>query len=442
MRRLASGRSAAGELIWVALGQGAAALGSLVGVRVLTDLLPPLHYGELALGTTAAILVGQLLLGPLSQGALRYYVPALERREISQFLRAVARLGAIAIAGIGLLLLIALPITYSLQRRWFWLVLASFSYAVLQGMIVVLNAIQNAARNRGVFAFHLAASVWLRVGVALAFISLLGPSSLFAMLGYVAGSLLVLVSELFFFKKKIMGRGSPPRERKAGHVDWSQQVLAYSWPFAAWGLFSFSLLSSDRWALGILAGIETAGMYAALYQISAYPVQFLSNIAAQFLEPVIYSRAGEGVNHDRLRSADRIIVGLVAASAAGTALLTMLAAMSHHAVFRLLVAEGYRSVSRFMPHLVLGVGLFATAQAATLLLMIRNETRLLLRPKIGTAALGVFANFLGAYVYGLQGVIASQIVFSSIYLAWAIFLGRKIVLSAPRKGTRIVLRHE
>ena len=279
--------------MWVALGQGSAALGSLVGVRLLTDLLPPVHYGELALGTTAAILVGQLLLGPLSQGAMRYYVPALERRELGQFFKGVARLGAITIAGIGLLLLIAFSIIYSLQRRWFWLVLASFSYAVLQRVIAVLNAIQNVAQNRGVFALHIAAPMWLRVGMAIAFISLLEPSSLFAMMGYVTASFIVLLSELLFFWRKIIGGQAYHQPMLGDAREWSRQIFAYSWPFAAWGLFSFSLLSSDCWALGMLAGLEAAGMYASLYQIAAYPVQFISNIATQFLEPVIYSRAGD-----------------------------------------------------------------------------------------------------------------------------------------------------
>jgi len=400
-----------------------------VGVRLLTDLLPPVHYGELALGTTAAILVGQLLLGPLSQGAMRFYMPALERRELGQFLKGVARLGAIAIAGIGLLLLIALPITYTFQRRWFWLVLASFSHAALQGMIAVLNAIQNAARNRGVFAFHIAASMWLRVGMAFAFISLLEPSSLFAMMGYVAASFLVLLSELLFFWRKIAGGQSLFQSQEEGVKDWGREIFVYSWPFAVWGLFSFSLLSSDRWALGLLNGIEVAGMYAALYQISAYPVQFLSNIVAQFLEPVVYGRAGDGGSIDRLRSADRIIVGLIAASAAVIALLTILATMAHNVIFRLLVSESYRSVSHFMPYLVLAAGLFTMGQSATLLLMIRNETGLLLRPKVATAILGVSANFIGAYVYGLPGVIASQLIFSSVYLVWAMFLGGKRVLA-------------
>jgi len=210
-----------------------AALGSLVGVRLLTDLLPPVHYGELALGTTAAILVGQLLLGPLSQGAMRYYVPALERRELGQFLKGVARLGAITIAGIGLLLLIAFSIIYSLQRRWFWLVLASFSYAVLQRVIAVLNAIQNVA-------LHIAAPMWLRVGMAIAFISLLEPSSLFAMMGYVAASFMVLLSELLFFWRKIIGGQAYHQPMLGDAREWSRQIFAYSWPFAAWGLFSFS----------------------------------------------------------------------------------------------------------------------------------------------------------------------------------------------------------
>ena len=47
---------------WIVIGQGAAVAGSLVGVRLMTGLLAPAAYGELALGMTAATLVNQAIL--------------------------------------------------------------------------------------------------------------------------------------------------------------------------------------------------------------------------------------------------------------------------------------------------------------------------------------------------------------------------------------------
>ena len=54
------------EFFWITLGQAVAVSGALVGVRVLTGLLAPEAYGQLALGMTLATLVNQIVLGPLS----------------------------------------------------------------------------------------------------------------------------------------------------------------------------------------------------------------------------------------------------------------------------------------------------------------------------------------------------------------------------------------
>lgn len=45
-------------------------LGTLVGIRILTELMSPAEYGQLALGLTAATLASQVLWGPLSGGRI------------------------------------------------------------------------------------------------------------------------------------------------------------------------------------------------------------------------------------------------------------------------------------------------------------------------------------------------------------------------------------
>ena len=52
--------------------QAAAVAGALIGVRVLTGILPPAQYGELALGLTIATLVNQVIMAPLTGGFFRF----------------------------------------------------------------------------------------------------------------------------------------------------------------------------------------------------------------------------------------------------------------------------------------------------------------------------------------------------------------------------------
>jgi len=80
------------EGFWIVLGQVMMVTGSLVGVRLLTELLSPSSYGELALGMTIATLVNQTILGPLGGGVTRFYAPAIEYGDLSGYLNAARKL--------------------------------------------------------------------------------------------------------------------------------------------------------------------------------------------------------------------------------------------------------------------------------------------------------------------------------------------------------------
>ena len=70
------------EGLWIVVGQVMLVIGSLLGVRLLTGLLDPTAYGELALAMTLATLVNQTALGPLAQGVMRFYAPAVEQGNL------------------------------------------------------------------------------------------------------------------------------------------------------------------------------------------------------------------------------------------------------------------------------------------------------------------------------------------------------------------------
>lgn len=80
------------EFVWIGVGKAAAALGVIVGVRLLTELMEPSVYGQLSLGMTVVMLMHQVVLGPLSNGATRFYAPACEARTLYSHLSAVRSL--------------------------------------------------------------------------------------------------------------------------------------------------------------------------------------------------------------------------------------------------------------------------------------------------------------------------------------------------------------
>src|SRR6266852_2496474 len=133
------------EGAWIVLGQAAAVLGSLVGIRLLTELLDPAAYGELALGMTVATLVNQTVLGPLGNGVTRFYAPAQEKGDIGVYLNAVRRLVLSATGIIVLMILLTVTGLFFAGRiEWIGIASAALIFAILSGYNSILGGIQNA----------------------------------------------------------------------------------------------------------------------------------------------------------------------------------------------------------------------------------------------------------------------------------------------------------
>lgn len=415
------------EFFWVMLGQGVAALGAIVGVRLLTHALEPARYGELALGATVAMLSQQTILGPLCGAFLRFFAPAQELNQLRSYLAGVQRL-LLRATGLmaGVMGAVSLGLWATGHAEWLSLVVASFLFALLSGYSSILDSMQNAARQRVIVAWHDGLAPWLRYLAAILLISLFGGLSNVAMWGYALASGVVLGSQLLFFRRRIMRLSASQLMIHSGEVEsWTTQMWQYAWPISTWGMFTWAQIASDRWTLQAFSTSNSVGLYAVLYQLGYYPITLLSGLMMQLITPVIFSRAGDGTDPRRLRRTRQANRWLIAGSVALTGGVSALAFLYHIPLFNLLVAPEYRAVSSLLPIIVLSGGLFASGQIASLTLMTDIRSRELIAPKIVTALLGALLNGIGAYAFGLRGVVLASFLFSSVYFAWMLLITRK-----------------
>lgn len=410
------------EGFWVVLGQAMAVVGSLVGVRLLTGLLDPAAYGELALGMAVATLGNQAVLGPLSQGVIRFYAPALEQGDIGGYLNAVRRL-VLSATGI-IVLMILLTVTGLLiagRTEWIAIAAAALIFAILSGYNLILSGIQNAARQRSIVALHQGMESWARFLVAAGLLVLLGATSTVAMVGYAIAVILVLGSQYVFFRKivptHIIGAD---KERS-----WREQMWKYSWPFATWGIFTWAQLASDRWALGLFATMQDVGQYAVLFQLGYYPISMAIGMAMQLLAPIFYQWAGDASDSRRNANVTKLSWRLTGFALGGTVAAFLVAFLFHKQIFRIFVAKEYASVSYLLPWMLLAGGIFAAGQTMALNLMSQMKTHTMAVAKIISALLGVIFNFAGAYWYGTTGIVIAGVLFSVSYFLWMVVLSKK-----------------
>lgn len=202
-------RRLAKEGTWIIIGQIATVLGALVLVRVLTEHLVPVQYGQLALGLTVAGLVNQVVMG-VGNGIGRFYAIAAEKQDLGGYLRASRQLmfyATLAVLAIGLALMSGLLILgYS---QWMGLAAAALLLSVLSGYNGSLSILQNAARQRAVVAFHSGLDAWLKILLALGVLFWLGSSSTAVVIGYALSALLVTGSQFIFLRRLILPGASP-----------------------------------------------------------------------------------------------------------------------------------------------------------------------------------------------------------------------------------------
>lgn len=413
------------ESFWIVVGQAMAVLGSLVGVRLLTELLDPAAYGELALGMTVSTLINLIVFGPLGAGVTRFYAPAVERSDLGGYLKAVRRL---VLAATGIIALMVLFVGTGLliagRTEWIAITSAALIFAILSGYNSILSGIQNAARQRSVVALNQGMEPWARFLVAAGLIWWLGATSTVTMIGYVIGSVLVLASQYVFFRKI-----AHKNNGSTNHQNWRGQILKYSWPFGAWGIFVWAQSASDRWALGLFATTQEVGWYAVLFQLGYYPISMATGMAAQLLTPIFYQHAGDGSDSERNAKVNSLSWRLTGLALGMTGIVFLVAMLFHTQIFQIFVAKEYASVSRLLPWMMLSGGVFAASQTMALNLMSQMKAHTMMAAKITTALLGVAFNFGGAYWYGIEGIVIASLLFSVSYLLWMLMLSIKVGVS-------------
>ncbi len=407
-----------GELVWVSIGQGLAALGGLAGVRFLTEVLPPQAYGQLALGMSVVAAVQMSALQPLFEGSLRFFRTAADSGQAGALVAAVLRLTTRVALFEAAIALVAFALLAAINPQLLGVAVGVVAVSLISTWTVTISGLQNAARHRIVVAWHDGLTQWMRFGAAIVLILLFGPYGSVAIAGYAVGSAVVLASQMAFLRSSGEFLQSSPVAQRDEIRIWESKVRAYAWPFVTWGLAISAQIASARWALQFFGTSETVGLYSALHQAGYYPLVLLIGVLTQFSAPVIFRRAGPGSDPTQTNDARQLGWILIGTALAFTALATGIAALSHALVFATLVGPEYRSVSELLPWVVLGSGLFASGQAASVLGMVSADTRSLMLPRVGSALFGACLNGFGAWKYGLTGVVWAGVAYGAISCAW------------------------
>ncbi len=410
------------ESFWIIIGQALAAVGGIVGVRLLTGVLNPGIYGELALAMTVVALVQTTLLAPLGRTFMRYFAPSREKEELQSFLQGAKRYLVEATAAILIgVAIVALFLVFSGQVALLGLLFTGTAYTLFSGYSLAIEGMQNAARQRVIVAWHRGLRVWLQFLFAFAIVNRTAATSTAAMTGYALSATIVFVSQYAFFRLKIqsLSQKQPPGSREV-YKNILGQMRAYAWPLMTWGIFVWLRASSDRWAIQTFGTTYEVGLFEVLFQLGFYPVSLGLGLVIQLVNPVLFEMAGNATDPLRMQRVRKLNHMVLILTLLVTGAGVLLSYFLSDWVFSLFAAPEYQQVSWLMPWMVLSAGLFIAAQVAGQLAAVCFQTKALLAPQIGVGILGVSASFAAAYLWGLPGVVAAGIVVGLIQLLWVL----------------------
>lgn len=399
-----------------------AAAGNAYGIRALTSVMSPATYGALALALTIGTFTLQVAFGPIAGAALRFYSVARESGRQTSFLYTLTRFLLLTCAGMFCAVTIYAVAQLALPGDLHVALIAwAAALAALSGISATVEAILNAARQRQLVAVQQVAAQWGRPAGATLCLMAAGDRPGAAVAGMCCAAAAVLVFQMRSLTHLAAG-GFHMAWPFAANAQDSRAMWNYMWPICTWGVFTSAQLTADRWALHQISGAQAVGLYHALYQLGYLPPVMIAGLMTQLVAPVLFERAGDGTDCSRLRLARRTTIQLALLIGSACAAAILIAFTFQARICALVLAPPYRHMSPLLPVMIASGTMSALGQTLTVQLLVATDTRRLILPKIGTAALSVLCAWAGAMLWSVPGVIAGSFFTSTVYCCWIVAL--------------------
>ena len=402
----------------VVLGQTISAAGTLVGVRLLTEVLEPEVFGSVGLITGVVALTLGVSSGATMQAVLRMF-PDCSRKGTLDLLRvtstSILRTWTLLFAGI----LSFGCLTYFLATQ-----LNPWLLALVPGLLIIDTArayqvtLLNAARRQRLMATWLGAETWIRSLLAFAGVKIIGPSAEAVLAGYFVGSWV-----LWLYLKRAAAShsgplvsqvpGDPSVERADDLRRLRDELKRYVRPLVPLAIVGWISGQADRYIIGGLLGLASAGQYAAIYGLVSRPFLMLGATIELIYRQVLY----EAVSADDLRRSQSVLLEWLAIVGVLSVLGLVGFSFFYSKIALILLAEPYRAGAYLMPWIASGYCLLLLAQVIERVCYATRETGAVLLIQTAGAISSVPISTIGVLRSGLSGAARAVPAYFGLQLA-------------------------
>lgn len=399
---------------WVFIGQGVSAICTLIGLRLMTEMVAPDIYGEVALTVGVVSLAAGIVSTPLLQAVLRFY-SELDVNGKSNLLRnAVFHILLAPTTAMLLVLFIVLS-------SWRWHGAGTFGFVSISLALFLIEmfrsfelAFLSARSDQRTVALLVVADAGARPAAAVGLVWLVGESATVVIAGYLFGAIIPLVC--FYLRQ-----GIPVVAATANDAQMiSERLWSYAKPLFLLPIMGWVSGQVDRYLLAAFAGLGPAGIYAAIYGIASRPFLMLTSGIEMILRQDYYRHVSAS---DKVQ--ERRIFRVWLATVLGSSLfIAFLIALFHRQIAALLVAEQYRTHSALMAWVSAGYVLFAGAQVVERICYAKHDTKGVFLIQAASSALGVIVVLPMIKFFGIDGAAWSVSIYFGFQLVLTIWRAR------------------
>lgn len=392
-----------GDAFWVLFGQLASAIALLAGTRLLTELVTPDIYGQVALLNGFVALGVAVFSYPFICAGMRMWPECQDSGERTVLYKAVSYLTARSTAlAIGLLALGGAVYSYAATGDVWLFIIAGFLLAVTVQRELGIQLLIGGRKQRSASLWQTSDSI-LRPVLAISLVWWGGQKVEWVLLGYIVASMVSNLVWSFALGTKSKNAKNP----KITH-NFRNEVWAYALPLIPMELIFWVNGIGDRYVIGYLMTAAEVGLYVATYTIINEAFNRSAMVLLRTFQPVYFQSCAQNQVKDGFRVLWIWIACVIALGIVGVTLLFF----TKDWIAALVLAKSYHSAVELMPAIAIGCALHALGTVVSQPLLANKRTKLLLLGRVCGVVTAAISIPLLVKSFGLLGAaIANPIYF-------------------------------
>ena len=383
-----------GDAFWALFGQLASAIALLAGTRVLTELVTPNVFGQVALLNGFVALGVAVFSYPFICAGMRIVPECLNNQERAGLHSVVFSLTTRStVLAITLLLLGGAVVSYVSHSDFGLFIITGILLAVTVRRELGIQLLIGERKQRGASLWQTSDSI-LRPLLAISLVWWGGQKPEWVLLGYILASVISNTAWSFVHSAK-SGKSKDPVISRNFKAD----VWAYALPLIPMELIFWVNGLGDRYVIGYFMTAAEVGLYAATYTIINEAFNRSAMVLLRTFQPVYFQACSLNQPEKGFRILWAWIASVFALGVIGVSLLFI----TKDWVASLVLAKSYHPAVQLMPAIAVGCALHAMGTVVAQPLLANKRTRLFLLGRVcGAVTAAVSIPFM-VINYGLPG---------------------------------------